>query len=714
MSDKQPYFKLHKNLKDNPHYFMSEELLVPRCNNCDTQRINMFSNHINQFVHLKNPEVPKVFTRFENQIGDYSIAKKVATNDFRVIRKIVKNKFNYVLIIQYLNSGVYDVIEYKRAKNISEDYGYALNDYLGDDVTEETIVRKDEPIYMSDNYDSEGNFGYGVNLKAVFLPWNQLTYEDGIVISESAAKKLVSYKVEETMFSVNNNDILLNLYGNDESYISIPRVGDQIEDGILVASRRVDYKKSLYDLQSSQLKKIDNLSDDITFTAGGQIVDIEIYSNTPLDVMKEKSSNVFQKEVTALYEDQLRFYTELAEALEEIIPAVTVPSGKCPDSIKKIPYIDSSKFTKINGAIKVPKYNRKENSNKYTDQLGYLWKMAHEAINPNIKWRYDSKNFANMKIKITVLKESPISNGVKISGRYGNKGIISMIVPDWRMPTTKDGVRAEVCLNALGVINRLNMAQLYEQHINFMSDHVVKQLKETNDLMEKENLFFKYLSLLNKEQADFLEDEYFTMSRMQKTEFFKDIEENGIHVHQQPFFGNTPFETFEKIYKEMPEICERYEFEGIEKPLVMGDLYFIRLKHESTNKASMRSTGSTNSKNLPAKSALKKAKKVRYSNTPIRLGEMEVNNLLISKRPDIVAKLLKSYSTSDADRDTLNRLLITSQDPFNLNLEIPDDHPSISRTILNRYLEILDLELLNDTDVQLLKKNNQATDDNKE
>ena len=44
----------------NDHFFMSEELPTPNVNKCDTQRLNMFSNHINQAVHLVESDFPKV------------------------------------------------------------------------------------------------------------------------------------------------------------------------------------------------------------------------------------------------------------------------------------------------------------------------------------------------------------------------------------------------------------------------------------------------------------------------------------------------------------------------------------------------------------------------------------------------------------------------------------------------------------------------------
>ena len=102
---KNSYFKFHKNDKENPHYFLCEELLTPRTCNCDSQRLNMFANHLNQLVHLTKPEFPRVFTNFEDQVGEYSIAYKRAKEDFEVIKKIVKNQYNYDLLVRYKDSG---------------------------------------------------------------------------------------------------------------------------------------------------------------------------------------------------------------------------------------------------------------------------------------------------------------------------------------------------------------------------------------------------------------------------------------------------------------------------------------------------------------------------------------------------------------------------------------------------------------------------------
>jgi len=671
-------FHKNKNVKKNPHYFMSEELLVPRANNSDTQRINMFANHINQFVHLVKPEYPRVFTNFENQVGRYSIAYKEAEEDFVIIAKVVKNEFNYDLIIQYKSSKVYDILHYRTAVNITEDYGYTLEDCIPD-KKEGQLVHKGDYVYKSSNYDEDKNFAYGVNLKAVYLPWNNMTYEDGIVVSESAAKKMSAYKVEQTMFSINSNDILLNLYGDKHYYKSFPKIGEDINNKILVAIRRLDYRKALYDFQFDKLREIDNKDDVVIYTGGGKIVDIDIFSNISLEDMK-KNPNEFKKEIIEVYEKQTNYYRTLAKELEKIIPLRELTEAEIEAERKE-----------FNCNIAHPVI-KSDNPNKYTDELAYYWKLSHESINEKILWRHEGKSFDSFKMRFTVLKENPLTLGAKLSGRVGNKGTVAVIIPDEQMPETETGERAEIILNPLGILNRLNLSQIIEQYINLMSGHLVNKLKTTTDLLQREDEFFSYMKSINKEQADFLEIEYTILNRAQKEAFFDDIIERGIYTHQTPFFGNTTMEQFEEIFKQKPYLVEKLKFKGIEKPMVMGDIYFIRLKHESSNKASARSTALNNIKNLPSKSTLKKEKKVLLSQTPIRLGEMEVTNLLIPRRGDLIEKLLKTFSTSEEDRSGLVEDLLKSKQPFQLTTQIGRDN-SINRQILQKYLNVLELDL---------------------
>ena len=517
----------------------------------------------------------------------------------------------------------------------------------------------------------------------------------GAVLTETAAKKLTSYKVEKTTITVNTNDILLNLYADrneqyDDSYHSIPKVGEHTKGNILVASRREEAQNILYNFQQNRMKEIDYQSDQVYYTNGGIVADINIYSNTPLEKMKLRTSE-FNKEVVKIYEEQYNYYKELAELLETVIPAMTEEEYIASlDPSKKQAYMQEKKEYGHYYKRPLPAEN---NPNKYTEQLAYVWKYAHEYIDDKISWRSDGKRYDNFKLEITVLKENPITIGCKITGRYGNKGVCSAIIPDEEAPFDPEtGIRAEIILNTMAVINRLNPSQSKEQEINFIADHVQRDICKCETVEEMQEIYLEFLKLVNKQQADYVETELIMMRRDEKKEFFEDIIENGIYVHEPPFVGNTSFDQFVGIYEKHPEWLKPYKCEGIEKPLIIGDEYFIRLKHESSNKLSIRAKGMLNIKNLPSKSALKKEKKSMYNDNPIRFGEMETSYMYLSQRPELVAKMLRAYSTNMEDRQNLVELLITAKDP--LNVTLPEQSgKSITRQMLDNYLAVLEIEL---------------------
>ena len=73
----------------------------------------------------------------------------------------------------------------------------------------------------------------------------------------------------------------------------------------------------------------------------------------------------------------------------------------------------------------------------------------------------------NKQIRVSVAQTRKISIGDKVAGRHGNKGIISLIVPDENMPYLPDGTPVDVILNPLGVASRMNIGQILETHIGW-------------------------------------------------------------------------------------------------------------------------------------------------------------------------------------------------------------------------------------------------------
>lgn len=219
------------------------------------------------------------------------------------------------------------------------------------------------------------NYMFGTNVKVMYALENH-TIEDAIICSESFAKRLVSKEIESVKVSLNDNDILCNLYGDSEVYKVFPNIGENVKDKILCASRRIHNSQVLYDLKKSNLRKINFMNDQLYYI-DGKVVDIVIYSNKSLD---EIPDNPFNAQIKYYLEMQTKYYEKVYNVCREII----------------------------------------ESGSKYSKDIAYYYKRASEVLDPNTKWREESSVFSNMIIEFLIERDSPLTIGQKISGRQGN------------------------------------------------------------------------------------------------------------------------------------------------------------------------------------------------------------------------------------------------------------------------------------------------------
>ena len=78
----------------------------------------------------------------------------------------------------------------------------------------------------------------------------------------------------------------------------------------------------------------------------------------------------------------------------------------------------------------------------------------------------------NQLVRSYVAQKRKISEGDKMAGRHGNKGVIAKILPEEDMPFLPDGTPVEVVLNPLGVPSRMNIGQVFEAHLGWAA-HVL-------------------------------------------------------------------------------------------------------------------------------------------------------------------------------------------------------------------------------------------------
>ena len=82
---------------------------------------------------------------------------------------------------------------------------------------------------------------------------------------------------------------------------------------------------------------------------------------------------------------------------------------------------------------------------------------------------YELPPGVNQLVRVYVAQKRKITDGDKLAGRHGNKGVISKILPVEDMPFLEDGTPVDVVLNPLGVPGRMNVGQVLETHLGWVA-----------------------------------------------------------------------------------------------------------------------------------------------------------------------------------------------------------------------------------------------------
>ncbi|HYN18022.1 MAG TPA: DNA-directed RNA polymerase subunit beta, partial [Actinomycetes bacterium] len=82
---------------------------------------------------------------------------------------------------------------------------------------------------------------------------------------------------------------------------------------------------------------------------------------------------------------------------------------------------------------------------------------------------YELPPGVNQLVRVYVAQKRKITDGDKLAGRHGNKGVISKILPIEDMPFLEDGTPVDVVLNPLGVPSRMNVGQVLETHLGWVA-----------------------------------------------------------------------------------------------------------------------------------------------------------------------------------------------------------------------------------------------------
>jgi DNA-directed RNA polymerase subunit beta len=239
----------------------------------------------------------------------------------------------------------------------------------------------------------------------------------------------------------------------------------------------------------------------------------------------------------------------------------------------------------------------------------------------------------NKLIQAWVAQKRKISVGDKMSGRHGNKGVISIILPEEDMPFLPDGTPVDIVLNPLGVPSRMNIGQVLEAHLGWAAQILgfwaINPVFDGADALIIEDALAKawiawranavsfnpenprdvrtdvekveeWLSHYGFDASEILNEGHVGEARRASLCIW--LEEVGLgDNHQLRTLSDRDLEQMaHKVYKERklyPPIFGKMELrdgrtgELFDKPITVGNIYMMKLIHLVGDKVHARSTG---------------------------------------------------------------------------------------------------------------------------
>jgi len=239
----------------------------------------------------------------------------------------------------------------------------------------------------------------------------------------------------------------------------------------------------------------------------------------------------------------------------------------------------------------------------------------------------------NKLIQVWVAQKRKIAVGDKISGRHGNKGVISIVLPEDDMPFLPDGTPVDIILNPLGVPSRMNIGQVMEAHLGWAAQTLgfkaLNPIFDGADALTIEDALAKtwiawkagavnfspedpgnartdlekvgeWLASHGFDAAEIMDEGHEGAAR--KASLCLWLEELGIgDNHQLRALSDKDLEQLaQKVYKERrlyPPIFGKMELrdgrtgELFDKPVTVGNIYIMKLIHLVGDKVHARSTG---------------------------------------------------------------------------------------------------------------------------
>ena len=596
--------------------------LIPFLENDDANRALMGSNMMRQAVPLLKPEAPLVGTGIESDValdsGVTIVAKRDGTVDKidgkRIVIKASDDK-------DYSKSGVdiYNLQKFKRSNQNTC-------------INQKPLVRVGDKVKIGDIIADGpstkiGELALGKNVTVAFMPWQGYNFEDSILISERCVTDDVftsihieEYEVMARDTKLGEEDITRDIPNVNEEALKnldesgIVYIGAEVKPGDILVGKVTPKGDSASGAEEKLLRSIfGEKAIDVTDTSlkmpsgsGGIVVDVRVFNRHGIE-KDERSITIERSEIDSVQQDK----NVEEEILERSIKlrAAQLLDGKVID--KKIKNLnpgdqlnrDTIFEMLINDIFKISINDQNLNAsiNKLKDQYDLAKNDIQERFEDKVlKIRQGDDLLPSVMkmVKVFVAIKRRLRPGDKMSGRHGNKGVVSKIVPVEDMPYQNNGKPVDIVLNPLGVPSRMNVGQILETHLGWacteLGDQIKKIINENNKKIEKIDRIENVLkSVYGKDVYDQ------KINNLNDTEF-KDLCENiqnGIPISTPVFDGAKEQDVTEMLeLSNLPKSGQTYLWDGrtgekFDRPVTVGTIYMLKLHHLVEDKIHARSTG---------------------------------------------------------------------------------------------------------------------------
>ncbi len=469
-----------------------------------------------------------------------------------------------------------------------------------------------------------GELALGQNLLVAFMPWNGYNFEDSILISERLVQedRFTTIHIEELSCVARDTKL-----GPEEITADIPNVGESAlakldEAGIVYIGAEVKAgdilvgkvtpkgetqltpeEKLLRAIFGEKASDVKDTSLRVPSGMDGTVIDVRVFTRDGV----EKDARARQIEAAELarvkkdLNDQLRILEDdIYQRVERLLIDVVADGG--PDGFSPGAQISQSYLSQIPRErwfeIRVRDERINEQLETIADQLQQQRKDFDAKFEENrhkITQGDDLAPGVLKMVKVYMAVKRRVQPGDKMAGRHGNKGVVSMIVPQEDMPYLEDGTAVDIVLNPLGVPSRMNVGQVLETHLGWAAKGLglrIGRMLDAKARMEELREFLHQIYNGNeKDQMDlgqFNDEEILNLCANLR---------EGVPMATPVFDGATEAELRQMLrLAELPDNGQVCLFDGrtgeaFDRPVAVGYMYMLKLNHLVDDKMHARSTG---------------------------------------------------------------------------------------------------------------------------